>query len=323
MKRKSSKMIWKNIIILGVPVIIAVLSVFCSLLYGNAKELFGICVTGIVVFGIVYIAAVVYYANDEKGKDCKILELEKELEEKKSEYIAEKKGYEDKYQNAQLKNDILGYIVATYKETLRGYSVNINDIANDIIERGVAERKDWNIAQLCDTICKSCCELVKKIAKAGDSISVGYISTYIRSGERYVNMIAHSDTIKPNVYKTEELLKDCSYYYASIIKLNNPQIRAFATKDEILRHFRAKHDDTDLSKYSQYIALPVMCDANKMIGVLQIVVKNDLIVCATEKELIDLAEVYVTPYISLLVLINKLEKGLFAIPSRKEGKVWH
>ncbi len=319
MKSKSLKTIWKNIILLGIPVIIAVLSVLCSLLNETAKEWFGICVAGIVLFGLFYIGAVIYYAKEEKDRESKISELEKELEELKSKYDIKSQQMEDKYQSIQVKNEILGYIVATYKETIRGYSVSINDIANDIINHGVAEKKDWNIAQLCDTICKSCRELIKKIAKVEDNISVGYISTYIRGNEQYVNMIAHSDTTKPNVYKSEELLKDCSYYYASLIKRNNPQIKAFATKEEILSHFRARHDDTDLSKYSQYIALPVMCDANKIIGVLQIVIKNDLKVRDTDNELIGLAETYVTPYVSLLVLINKLDKGLFAIPNRKEG----
>ena len=213
MKDKSSKPIWKNIILLGIPVIIAVLSVFCGLLTETAKEWFGICVAGIVLFGLFYIGAIIYYAKEERDRESKILELEKEIEELNLMHDTESRGMKNKYQNAQLKNEILGYIVATYKETIRGYCVSINDIANDIINYGVAERKDWNTAQLCDTICKSCRELIKKIAQVEDNISVGYISTYNKANEQYVNMIAHSDTTKPNIYKAEELLKDCSYYY--------------------------------------------------------------------------------------------------------------
>ena len=321
MKSKASKLICKNIIQLGIPVIIAVLSVFCSLLYGTAREWFGICAAGIVISAIFYIVAVGYYSRKEKDIDEKILELEQRIQELVSANDLLKQEYKAKYENIGLKNEILAYIVATFKETIRGYSVNINDIANDIIDKGIAEKKDWNIAQLSDTICKSCCELIKKLAKTEDSVSVGYISVYDKGSEQYVNMIAHSDITKPNVYKKQELLNECSYYYASIIKGNNPQIRAFAAKEEILRHFRARHDDTDLSKYSQYIAVPVMCDANRIIGVLQIVIKNDLKIRNTEKDLIGLAETYVTPYVSLLVLINKLHKGLFAVPNRKEGEI--
>lgn len=110
MRRESSKVIWKNIILLGIPVIIAVLSVFCGLLVETAKEWFGVCLAGIVLSGFFYIGAVIYYAKEEKNRESKILEYDRERSE-----------MEDKYQNAQLKNEILSYIVATYKETIRGY----------------------------------------------------------------------------------------------------------------------------------------------------------------------------------------------------------
>lgn len=319
MENKSLKWSWKNIILSGLPIIIAILSIFCGILYGRAKEWFGVCITVTLILGISNIVAVFYYEKKELATKNKEAELKQEIEKLKKTTDEEKQNSEKVYRSIQRKSEILGYIVATFKETINGYTVNINNISNDIIDRGVAEKRDWNVAQLCDTVCKSCCELVKKIAEEENSISVGYISAYNKNGTQYINMIAHSDITKPNVYKMEQLLEDCNYYYASIIKTSNPQIRAFATKEEILKHFRARNCDTDLSKYSQYIALPVMCDANKIIGVLQIVVKNDLKIRNTEKELIGLAEAYITPYVSLLVLINKLDKGLFAIPNRKEG----
>lgn len=79
MRRESSKVIWKNIILLGIPVIIAVLSVFCGLLVETAKEWFGVCLAGIVLSGFFYIGAVIYYAKEEKNRESKILEYDREI----------------------------------------------------------------------------------------------------------------------------------------------------------------------------------------------------------------------------------------------------
>lgn len=148
-------------------------------------------------------------------------------------------------------------------------------------------------------------------------ISVGFIKYYLDSNQECVKMISHSSpqTAKPDIFDVQELLTDCNYQYAKLIKDKKRSIFALENNDKIRQYFYKKHDTTDLSKYTQYIAIPILCSKNKILGVLQITTKYGCKIMETDVELVKFGETYITPFVELLVLVDKIQKGMFIKPN--------
>lgn len=133
-------------------------------------------------------------------------------------------------------------------------------------------------------------------------------------------MVAHSSpqTAKPDIYDKELLLSDCRYYFGKLIKDRNRDIIALENNTKIQQYFYRPKPETDLRKYNQYIAIPVICSKNKILGILQVTAKYDYFIMGTEVELLKFSETHLTPFIELLILTEKIEKGIFAKPKNEE-----
>ena len=210
-------------------------------------------------------------------------------------------------------------IVTSFVSIIEPWTSNINKIANDIRNRGKANEKDWDYEKICTDICVGCKDTIKQfIPDSNDTdISVGFIKYSSEGGNEYIKMIAHSSpqTAKPDIYDVQELLSECRYQYARLIKNKTRSIFALENNEKIRQFFHKKHDDTDLSKYTQYIAIPILCSKNKTLGVLQITTKYGCKIMETEVDLKKFAETYITPFVELLVLVEKIQKGMFIKPN--------
>jgi hypothetical protein len=142
-----------------------------------------------------------------------------------------------------------------------------------------------------------------------------------------VNMIAHSSSpsTRPKIYNKPEKLESCSYYYGKILRDENPEIEILLNPTEIIEAFTPSGNAgsaAKLSKYSQYITVPIVCDGNKISGLLQIVVFNDKKIKEDKAQLKKVATAYIVPFCSLILLVNKIEKGLFSKPKPTQFDVY-
>ena len=148
-------------------------------------------------------------------------------------------------------------------------------------------------------------------------ISVGFISYWEDSNkEKWIHMVAHSNpnSTKPRACKEKEKLSDSIYHYADLIKDNNSDIEIAINNEEVLRIFKKVSKNTDLSKYSQYIAIPVYGTSKQLLGIFQIVTKYDYIINKNSVALREFAEEFIVPYSNLIVLIDKINSGLYVKP---------
>lgn len=133
-------------------------------------------------------------------------------------------------------------------------------------------------------------------------------------------MVAHSSpqTAKPDIYDKELLLSECRYYFGKLIKDRNRSIKALESNVKIRQYFYRPKPETDLGKYNQYIAIPIICSKNKILGILQVTAKYNYSIMDTEVELLKFSETHLTPFVELLILTEKIEKGIFAKPNNEE-----
>lgn len=68
--------------------------------------------------------------------------------------------------------------------------------------------------------------------------------------------------------------------------------------------------ETDLSKYSQYLAIPIICHNNRILGVMQVIIKYNHVLANNSQGLIKFGETHLTPFVDFLVLAEKIEKIL-------------
>ncbi len=288
----------KNSILIGIPTIISALGIIMGLdILSNYKNSI-IIITVILLF--IFIVFLLYYSKQEH-------DLRIEIDKMKSSISSMGK--------------VLGInskTVISIVGLLENWNRDISRIANDIVKTGSANETDWNYEKICTDICISCKDAIVKFTEVDDEtdISVSLIKYYRKDNIEYIKMMAHSSpqTAKPDVYDQEELLSECKYQYARIIRDRKRDIFVLEDTSKIMQIFYKKKPETDLSKYSQYIAIPVICSSNKFLGVLQVTTKHNYKIMNTDVELEKFSETYLTPFIELLILVEKIKKGLFVKP---------
>lgn len=307
-----NKPVIKNLILIGIPTIISGIGIIMtSNTLTKFKDIFIFITIGLLITFIVF---VVYYAKLDKKEFDEYISLKEKNDNLQNEID------DLMFTITSIKNllNTNNSIVASFVSIIEPWTSNINKIANDIKNRGKANEKDWDYDKMCTDICIGCKNMIKQfVQEANDTdISVGFIKHYTCNEKEYVKMIAHSSppTAKPDVFDVQELLSECNYQYARLIKSKTRSILALENNEKIRQCFYCKHDTTDLSKYTQYIAIPILCNRNKNLGVLQVTTKYGCKIMGTEVELKKFGETYITPFIELLVLVEKIQKGIFIKP---------
>lgn len=303
----------KNLILIGIPTLISGIGIIMSSdIFKGYKDLFIFITLGLLITFIVF---VIYYGKLDKKESDNHNELKNE-NEKLQESINSLMATITSIKNLLNTNNS---IVTSFVSIIEPWTSNINKIANDIKNRGKANEKDWDCEKICTDICIGCKNMIKQFSQINNDtdISVGFIKYYIVDGNEYIKMIAHSSppTAKPDIFDVQELLSECNYQYARLIKSKTRSILALENNEKIKQCFYRKHDNTDLSKYSQYIAIPILCSKNKILGVLQVTAKYDCKIMETEVELKKFGEKYITPFVELLMLVEKIQKGIFITPN--------
>jgi hypothetical protein len=312
-----NKPVIKNLILIGIPTLISGLGIIMTLdFFSNFKNFFIYLTFGLLIAFIVF---VIYYGKlekDEQNKYTKLEDKNKELQEE----IENLKTTLDSIRNI-LNTNICS--ITSFISIIEPWTLNISKIANDIKLYGKANKKDWDYEKICSDICVGCKNTIKQFVKDSNDtdISVGFIKYYIEKSQEYVKMIAHSSpqTAKPDIFDVQELLTECHYQYAKLIQKKTRNTLALENNEKIVQYFYKKNSGTDLSKYTQYIAVPILCSKNRILGVLQVTTKYDFKIMDTETDLKKFSEVYITPFVELLILSEKIQKGLFMKPNTNKN----
>ena len=312
-KRKVYQQSWfRNLILIGFPTIISTIGVIISLIPSLSATFRNTLIVVIIFSMIVHICFVLFFASQEDRIYHEVENLE--AENKKLATIL-----------AHIENSLITsrFTITTISELTEKWAKNINSFSNTVLTKQKVSDKSWDKIKYFDSICLQCKNMIKKYCNNEDStkISVGFISCKEKeTGEKYVHMISHSnpESTRPKACKNEEKLSESLYHYAELIKEEHTDIEVAINNEEVRRIFKNTSRTTDLSKYTQYIAIPVYCTSNKLLGIFQIVTKYDYVIEKEKVELLKFAEEYIIPYSNLIVLTDKINKGLYINPGEIE-----
>ena len=314
MKEHFYQKTWfKNTILILIPSAISVIGVIISIVTNLIAKIIFIFVA--IILMIILIIFVIYSSNFEE----KIFQELQEEKDKNFSLTTILAHMENNYKTVTSE-------VYAFSDMIEKWAGMINSFANNIKENGCVSDKAWNKVKITDAICMSTKNIIQQYCNNFDNsnISVGYIS-YIQdqSGEEWVHMVSHSSpmSIRPNACKNEVKLSECMYHYADLIRNKLSDVEIAMNNEEILRIFKKVSFASDLSKYTQYIAIPLYCKSGKLLGIFQIVTKHGYIIENDRDKMRQFATDIIIPFSNLIVLTDKIYKGLYTNPIKINKEV--
>lgn len=314
MRKRFYQMTWfKNTIFILLPTAISIIGLLISLT--NSKTIKTILTCVAILLLLIQIYSVIHYGNEEDKVYEQLLECKRQKEDLTSILV----NMENEYKTAM-------YEISLISDIIDKWASAINSFANNVKINKQVSDKAWDKEKYIDTICVHCRDIVEQYCNIKDTskISVGYIQyTKDTDGEEWVHMIGHSNThaLRPNACKEETRLCDCLYHYGDLIREKYSDIEIAMDNEEILRIFHKVSVHTDLSKYTQYIAIPLYCKSGKILGILQIVTKNGYIIEKDRNKLEKFITENIIPLCNLIILTDKINKGLYLNPIKINKEV--
>jgi hypothetical protein len=251
-------------------------------------------IMALVFFVAVYVVLLAYYSTNETN-------------EKKVALIYAR-------QNEAFEEEMSG-LMNIYKKSADG----ANKVIRSIIEERKANLELWSFDEASVWVCKNVYDLLCKVG-IGKDFEVVYdrLDESIKpEKEIYTNSYANKDMKRPSVFGKKRNIQEDNYYDAELFKQNQADIEVIIGSEEIDKVFghrsKAKRNKNK-KKYNQYIAIPVFCNDEKMVGLFEIICLNKTYLADTEDQIRELVSKYFITYAFFMLLLHKLEKALVAQP---------
>lgn len=251
------------------------------------------------IFSVLYIVIIAYYSTNETN-DRKIASI----------YAQQNRSFEE----------VMAGLMNVCKRSADG----ANKVIKSIIYEKRANLELWSFDEACFWVCQNVYDLLCKIGHGKDfEVIYDRLDESVKpEKEIYANSYANKDTRRPSIYGKKRSIQDDSYHDAELFKLNETDMEVIIGNEEIDKVFGHKTKDKrnkNKKKYNQYIAIPVFCNDEKMVGLFEIVCLNKTTLGDTEEEVREIISKYFMTYAFFMLVLHKLEKALTAQP--QEGVV--
>lgn len=248
----------------------------------------------LIFFVVIYIIIIAYYSTNE-------------VNEKKIALIYAK-------QNLAFE-EVMSGLMSLSKKSAEGANKVIKSIIND----KKANLELWSFDQACFWICKNIYDLLCELGNGRDfEVVYDRLDESIKpEKEIYANSYANKDTKRPTLYGRKRSIQDDSYHDAELFKQNQSDVEVVIGSEEIDKVFGHKTKDKrnkNKKKYNQYIAIPIFCNDEKMVGLLEIICLNKTSLGESEEEIREIVSKYFMTYAFFILVLHKLEKALIAQP---------
>lgn len=260
-------------------------------------KLFWYKLFALVVSAIVYIVLLVFYGTKEVN-NRRVISI---LKNQNSAY-----------------DELLANIISICKETASDVTTVIRQIKNS----GIINLETWNFDKACNAACRSVYNITKNICGSAD-IAVAYVrldDSEYPAKKIYLNSFANQTHLRPSIFGKKRIFSEeypNSYHDVDLFRSGSSEIEIVIGNENIDNIFaytdKGSHADGK-KKYSQYVAIPVFCKDEKMVGLLEIVALNDAKIGLNVNEVREVALKYFVPQSYLFLLLYKLERSLLAKP---------
>lgn len=232
-------------------------------------------------------------------------------------YIEIDKTLAEKLEKSEKENTLLKAKNTVYQKSsvlltslFNSTATEVNKIANELDQKPQLE--NWNYKVSSKLICSAVYEVLCTLTGKDDfSVNIVVFDFNAKGKSKNIQMIAEkskyetpSDTYEKIMYISSN--KD--FYAVKMFNknLNSPAI--LTTSEEIKEKFVFREDKKDHPNYTQYVAIPIHCDSNKMVSLLQISSLNDAYIGNNKQDIADNINNFILPFTYLSLMNNKIEK---------------
>lgn len=283
MKKFFFNIITKSILLTVLPLIYSL--VFPYALSADISEVVkNTCVWVSVISLIIHIIVLIVYGIDESNRKSKI----------------------DKIELIETEINHAKKIIEISNKVVRDNANMFHELV--LSKKGHSDIEDWHLLEAKgDEICRAVYNMLEDISETGSDFSVSMMFRKLEKGVNGYTMLSRIATDtghNPRSYRNFISESEAQgFYYKKIFddKPTSPDI--LHNKREIKKHFK----ESKALNYSQYIAVPITCKNNKMVGILQIVAYNNSIIAKDKKKLQRLSNQYFALCATLMLLCDKYE----------------
>lgn len=165
-----------------------------------------------------------------------------------------------------------------------------------------------------DYMCAKCCESVYRVLEMHSiskvNFSVSYVTKLSYQGDQVkLNGYKNTSGAAPGVYQKERKIDNNGHYDLKIFSYKNPEYIILLNKEEILSKFQI-HNPNSMHKYNQYVALPVVDNTNRIVGLLQIIAFEEACLGETYDEVKNVIITYFRPFLPVFLLLYQINNTL-------------
>lgn len=201
---------------------------------------------------------------------------------------------------------------------------DVNKCIHQILDIGQADLNQWSFDRSCMQFCMYIYRSICILGNDSKDFGVAYIRLVENQNpetEIYMNAFANQNSFAPTVFGKKRRIDKTSgpedYHDIELFRQGKREIEIIIGSEEIDKVFAYTSKDGRIKnrdKYNQYIGIPIFCDNEKMIGLLEVVCFNEARLGLTRKELEEVSKKFLVPYSYVFLLLHKLEKALLAHP---------
>lgn len=234
---------------------------------------------------------------------CRYFKIEKNIDEK-----LEKSERENKILKAQ--NNVYQKNSVLLTSLFNSAASEVNKIANELKQKPKLEKWNYKVSSklICNAVYETLCSLT---GKDDFSVNIVVYDFKAKGKSKNIKMIAEkskfetpSDTFEKTMYMSSN--KD--FYAVKMFNKNSNSLAILTTNEEIKEKFVFSEDKNEHPYYTQYVGIPIHCDSNKMVSLLQISSLNDTHIGTTKEDIINNINNFILPFTYLSLLNNKIEK---------------
>jgi len=205
-------------------------------------------------------------------------------------------------------NKALSSTLSGVRNLLKQDSGSIARVYSDVKRWNTMDPRPLCIDEVCDGLCRHVYDSISHVHPDMD-FEITYVN---RISNAHVKTIGwHNKSGQPpNNYQRERSINDVNAYLdaAQFRENGNREIRRYGRNDLLSNGFVLSSGSRGQLKYNQYVSVPILCQNNRMIGLLQIVAMNDSLLATNNNQLRYLAENCFNSFAYFFLLQCKIEK---------------
>ena len=221
-------------------------------------------------------------------------------------------------------------VLNSIQAVLTTTSKNINALAHKIAEEKVLDEEIWSFKQTCAIICNDAYNTLKTTNSKCDEIEITYINfestkegtiaelNAYKNNENIMPSILEKKIIIPKKIVKKKLCNKYSFERYYISQKCEPEI--FVDEKMIKSNFYFTNEQAKSEcKYKQFVAVPVSCEAKKIIGIMQIASFKEQAFGTSIEEIKENIIKPMKPLGYLFLLAKKTEKCIKTLVEVKNG----